>query len=77
MSGFFFAVFEEILPKFRDFVNSDDCIGKSTSKSIRLQPVLFKKRLEINKKQIFSSEKLKNSGNCIYPFAHSFFGQDF
>ena len=49
---FFFVVFEEILQKFRDFVNSDDCIGKSSSNSIRLQPVVFEKRLESNKKKI-------------------------
>ena len=38
---------------------------------------LFKKRFEVNKKQIFSSEKMRNSGNCIYDYAHSFFGEDF
>ena len=32
---------------------------------------LFKKRLEVNKKQIFYSEKIRNSGNCIYDYAHS------
>ena len=30
---------------------------KITSKSVRLQPVLLKKRFEVNKKQIFSCEK--------------------
>ena len=38
---------------------------------------LFKKRFEVNKKQIFSSEKMGNSGNCINAYAHSFFGGDF
>ena len=37
---------------------------------------LFKKRFEVNKVWIFSSEKMKNSGNCIYEYAHSFFGED-
>ena len=36
--GFFFF---KILPNFSDFVNYNDCIGKSTSKSIRLQPVFI------------------------------------
>ena len=34
MLAFFFG----LLPKLRDFINSDDCIGKNTSKSIRLKP---------------------------------------
>ena len=39
--------------------------------------ILFKKRFEVNKKHIFSSEKIRNSGNCIYDYAHSFIGDDF
>jgi len=39
--------------------------------------ILFKKRFEVIKKQFFSSEKRRNSGNCIYDYAHSFFGKDF
>ena len=31
----------------------------------------------MNKKQIVSSEKMRNSGNSIYDYAHSFFGEDF
>ena len=39
---------------------------------------LLKRKFEVNKKQIFfSSEKMRNSGNCIYDYAHSFFGEDF
>ena len=38
---------------------------------------LFKKRFEVNKKQIFFSEKMRNSDNCVYDYAHSFFGDDF
>ena len=35
--GYIFAVlFFEMLSKFNDFVNSDDCIGKIKSKSIGL-----------------------------------------
>ena len=42
----FFAVFFfEIFPKFCDFVNSDDCIEKITSKAIRLQPVFIQKKI--------------------------------
>ena len=65
-----------MLPKFRDSVNSDDCIRKITSKSIRLKLDFIEKRFEVNKKQIFSSEKMKNSGNCIYIYSHSFFRED-
>ena len=38
---------------------------------------LFQKRFEVNKKHIFNSEKMRNLGNCIYDYAHSFFGKDF
>ena len=38
---------------------------------------LFKKRFEINKKLIFPSENMRNSGNCIHDYAHSFYGEDF
>ena len=38
MLWFFGVFFFEILPKFSDFVNSDDWIGKITSKSIKLYP---------------------------------------
>ena len=37
---------------------------------------LLKKRFEDIKKEIFSSEKMNNSGNCIYDYAHSFFVED-
>ena len=37
----FFAVFYQLLLKFSDFKNSDDFIGKITSKSIRLYPIFF------------------------------------
>ena len=37
---------------------------------------LLKKRFEDDKKQIFSNEKMRNSGNCIGDYAHSFFGED-
>ena len=53
---FFYVVFKEILPKFSDFLNSDDCIGKITSKSITLQPVFILK-IDLKKENIFE-EKL-------------------
>ena len=44
MFSFFFAIFIEILPKFRDFVNSNNCIGKNnrelqTYKYIQILPL--------------------------------------
>ena len=47
-----------------------------------VQPVLCnhflcKKRFKVNKKIIFCIEKMKNSGNCIYDNAQSFFEEDF
>ena len=38
---------------------------------------LFKKIFEVNIKRFFSSEKIINSGNFIYDYAQSFFGEDF
>ena len=47
----------EILKKFNDFVNSDDCIGKITSKPIRLYPIFIKKNyLNLKKKGITYSK---------------------
>ena len=37
----------------------------------------WKKDLNLIKKEIISSEKMKNSGNCNYDYTHSFFGKDF
>ena len=36
--------FFEIHPEFSDFVNSDNCSGKFTSKSIRILPVFIQKK---------------------------------
>ena len=47
MLGFFSAVFFQILPKFRDFVNSENCIEKIASKFIRPQPVFIQKIFEV------------------------------
>ena len=37
---------------------------------------LFKKDLKLAKTQVYSDGKMRNSGNCIYDYAHSFFGED-
>ena len=48
------VVYFDILPKFSDFGNSDNWIGKIASISIRLQPVfIYKKKFEVNKKTDF------------------------
>ena len=38
---FFLAIFFKLFLKLNDFINSDDCIGKIISKSIRLYPVFI------------------------------------
>jgi len=63
---FSFQFFFKFLPKFSDFINSDDSIEKITSKSIRLYLILFKKIYDLIKKGISSGEKMRNSGNYIY-----------
>ena len=63
---FFFLL--EILQKFNDLVNSDDCIGKITSKSIRLQQFFYRKKikdLKLIKNRFYSSEKMINSGELL------------
>ena len=78
----YFAVFcFKWLPKFSDFINCNDCIKQTKSKSIRLYPVFIQKRLWINRfsleKYIFSGKKKRNWGSYISDYAHSFFGEDF
>ena len=41
---FFHAVYFILLPKFTDLINSDNCIGKITSKYIRIDPVFISKQ---------------------------------
>ena len=36
----------------------------------------LKKKFEFEKNRFFSSEKMRNSGNCTHDYAHSFFGED-
>ena len=69
-------VFFKILPKFSDFINSDDCIGKIELKSVRQYPVFFYDLNLINK-GIMSAENMRNSGNYNYDYAQSFFAKDF
>ena len=52
-----FKVYFELLPKLSDFVNSDDSIGKITSKFIGRCPVCIEKRFEDNKKKLFLVKK--------------------
>ena len=47
---FFYRYIFKVLQKFSDFVNSDDCIEKLTSKYVRLYPVFIKRICEMNKK---------------------------
>ena len=44
-----------------DFTNSDDCIGKLTQ-----YPVSIKKNVNLIKRGIISSEKIRNSGYNNY-----------
>ena len=67
--------FLKLLPKFCDFVCSNDCIRKITSKSIRLYPVfILKNDLKVIKKGIIFCEKMRVLGYHIQDYTHSFFG---
>ena len=48
---FFLAVFFKLLPKFTDFINSDNCIEKSHQNLSEHTQFLFWNRLQINKKR--------------------------
>ena len=37
----------------------------------------LKKRLAVNKRGIISSETMRNSGDYVYDYAYSLFGNDF
>ena len=38
---------------------------------------IFKKIFKVDKKLTFSIEEMRNSGNYVYDYARSFFGEDF
>ena len=49
-SFFCCSFFFKLLPKHSDYINSDDCIEKITTKSIKIYPVFNFKKFEFNKK---------------------------
>ena len=52
--------------------------SKKSHQNLSDYKVFIQKRFDVNnKKQIFSLEKIRNSVNCIYDYAHSFFGENF
>ena len=57
--GFFCSFFFELLLKFSDFVNSDVCIGKITSKFIEYIQFSLKKYLKFIKIRFILVKKLK------------------
>ena len=65
--GFFMQFFFKFLPKFTDFINSDDCIGKITSKSIRMNPVF----LFFIKIRYYFSENVLHLLILWYPLANN------
>ena len=64
---FFFVVFLEILPKFIDFVNSNDCIGKNHVKIYQTTISFYsKKYLKSMKNRLSLVKKMRNSGNFVF-----------
>ena len=58
---------------FKNIFEDNYCIGKITANlSDYNQFLLQKKKIVVNRNYIFSSEKIRNSGNCIYDNVHSF-----
>ena len=54
-----------------------DALEKSHQNLSDYNQILLKNIFQVDKKQIFSSEKIRNSGKCIDDYAYSFFGEDF
>ena len=78
--GFIFSqfFFLEILSKFSDLFKFRWLHRRKHIEIFQITTsFLLEKRFRVNKKNIFSIEKLRNSGNCIYDYSHSFFGEDF
>ena len=67
--GFFF----KLLTKFRDFVNSNDCIRKITSKLSNDVQFLFKKIFEVDKKQFSQQTIIRNHYNQILTIGHTIY----
>ena len=69
--------FFNLLPKFSDILNSDDFIGKITSR-IKIYQTRSSLKPDTNllKKGIIFNEKMRNLDNYIYDYAHSFYGKD-
>ena len=61
----------KLLSKLSVIINSNDCIRKIISKSIRINPDFIFKKLNFIKEVTISSEKMKNEGNHKYDYAHS------
>ena len=62
MYVYFLQLIIKLIPKFSDFVNSSDCIGKITLKSIRLQSTssfLFEKNFNLKKKLLVKNKKFR------------------
>ena len=55
----------EFLQKFSDFVNSDNCIGKIISKSIRIYPVYIIKKIVFASSNCFTKHVLLANNNCF------------
>ena len=74
----FFEFFFKILSGVCIILYSGVCIEKKKHQNLSDETNFYLKIvLKLLKTQIFSREKIRNSGNCIYDYAHSFFGEDF
>ena len=60
-------------------MNFDVCIGKKNYIKIyqTISSFFCFNDLNLLKKGVISSEKIRNSGNYNYNYVHSFFGKDF
>ena len=64
---------------FNGFINSDKYFLSEKSHQNPSDYIHFYSKYYLNliKKWIVSSEKMRNSGNYNYDYAHSFFGKNF
>ena len=73
----FFLHFFKLLPKISVFINHDDFTEKLHHIDQNIFSFYSKRDLMLIRKLIIFSEKMRNSDNYNYDYAHSFFGKDF
>ena len=76
---FFLQFFFKLLPKFSNLICILMIVSEKSHQNLSDYASSFYSKEDINliKNEIISSVKMRNLGNYIYDYDHSFFGKDF